>query len=107
MSIKILGIPASKGEAAGRVEIFNEEEPYRKFNEPTILVAEYLPPNIVTLDDHVVGILVEESSILCHAACIARELHIPCIVGIESAENIFHAGEMVRMIGEAGEVIRV
>ena len=76
----ITGIPASKGKAVGKIAFFNEEAPYRSFNE---------------------------SSILCHAACIARELHIPCIVGINSIFDALSEGANVEIIGEAGEVRRV
>lgn len=107
MTKNVKGIPASKGEAKGKVGFFDEGNPYRSFTEDTILVAEYIPPNVISLDANVKGVLVEESSILCHAACIARELHIPCIVGIESIFEIFCEGEMVIMTGEAGEVRNV
>lgn len=103
----ITGIPASKGKAVGKIAFFNEEAPYRSFNESTILAAEYIPPNIASLDPHICGLLIEESSILCHAACIARELHIPCIVGINSIFDALSEGENVEIIGEAGEVRRV
>lgn len=107
MDEKIRGIPASKGRKTGKVAFFDESDPYKHFDEITILVAEYIPPNIVSLDNNVQGLLIEESSILCHAACIARELQIPCIVGIDSLFDILYEGEAVEIIGEAGEIRRV
>lgn len=103
----LTGIPASKGRVTGRVGFFDEANPYKHFDEITILAAEYIPPSVVSLDENVRGLLIEESSILCHAACIARELHIPCIVGIDAIFDSLREGEMVEMIGEAGEIRRV
>lgn len=103
----ISGIPASKGKVIGKIAFFDESDTYKHFDEITILAAEYIPPNIISLDNNVRGLLIEESSILCHAACIARELHIPCIVGIDSLFDILHEGETIEMIGEAGEARRV
>lgn len=100
----IIGVPASLGIAEGSVRHFHEEKPYESYDCDVILAAEYIPPNVTTLDAHVKGLVIEESSILCHAACIARELHIPCVVGIEDVCGRLPEGRLVRIDGENGGI---
>ena len=103
----IRGIAASLGEATGVVRHFDEDSPFERYTEATILVAEYIPPNVASFDMHVRGFVVEESSLLCHAASMARELRIPCIVGVENALDVLDAGAHVRMNGGTGEIQHV
>ena len=49
----------------------------------------------------------ERGSTLSHSAVVARELGIPAIVGIPGLTEILSDGEVVKMDGENGTVIRV
>lgn len=53
------------------------------------------------------GILVERGSTLSHSAVVARELGIPAIVGIPNITKILHDGELVKMDGALGTIIRL
>lgn len=94
------GVGASRGIAQGKVTIFAENISYPK---NVILVAEYIPPSITNLDNNIIGIVTEDGGILSHAACIARELQLPCIVGIKNAIEVLE-GQTITINGETGVV---
>ena len=50
------------------------------------------------------GILVERGSLLSHSAIVARELGIPCVVGIADATQWVESGETLTLDGASGEV---
>lgn len=105
----IKGLGASKGIAKGKTLIFEEGSErvlVEGDEEKYILVAEYIPPYIIELDDRIVGIIVEESSLLCHAACIAREIGIPCVTGVEECYTIL-VNKEVTIDGSEGEIYYV
>jgi rifampicin phosphotransferase len=52
-------------------------------------------------------VLVERGSILSHAALVARELGVPCVVGIPGLLDTLRDGEEVEMDGATGIVRRV
>jgi pyruvate,water dikinase len=53
------------------------------------------------------GIIVERGSTLSHSAVVARELGIPAIVNVPGITKIIKNGELVRMDGTKGTVIRL
>ena len=53
------------------------------------------------------GILVERGSALSHSAVVARELGIPAVVGVPGLLSIVRSGEVVRLDGGTGEVVRL
>jgi len=72
-----------------------------------ILVAEQTDPGWTLLFPAVAGVLVERGSILSHAAVVARELGVPCVVGIPRLLEVLRDGEVVEMDGATGIVRRV
>lgn len=72
-----------------------------------ILVAEQTDPGWTLLFPAVAGVLVQRGSILSHAALVARELGVPCVVGIPGLLDTLRDGEVVEMNGISGFVRRV
>ncbi len=72
-----------------------------------ILVAEQTDPGWTLLFPAVAGVLVQRGSILSHAALVARELGVPCVVGIPGLLDVLRDGEVVEMDGATGIVRRV
>jgi len=100
------GRGASIGIAVGTVALFDEEEP-QTFEMETILLSEFIPPTVQTLHSKVIGIITTEGGILSHAACISRELGIPCIVGVEDALEKIIEGQIIKIDGERGEIYEI
>lgn len=100
---KITGTPASTGKARAICVSFEDYEKNAYKDSAFILVTDYLPPSISTLEKSVVGIIVEEGGILSHAACIAREFGIPCIVSVENAIEML-SNKTIEIDGGEGTV---
>jgi phosphohistidine swiveling domain-containing protein len=89
-AVRVIRDPRQPGELAGR-----------------ILVAEQTDPGWTLLFPAAAGVLVERGSILSHAALVARELGVPCVVGIPGLLDALRDGEEVEMDGATGFVRRV
>jgi pyruvate,water dikinase len=72
-----------------------------------ILVAERTDPGWTLIFPAVRGVLVQRGSLLSHSAIVARELALPCIVGIPGLMDTLRDGEMVEMDGTAGTLLRL
>ena len=67
-----------------------------------ILVAERTDPGWTPLFPSASGVLVERGSLLSHSAIVARELGIPCVVGISGLLATVHTGDDIQMDGGEG-----
>ncbi len=74
-------------------------------SEPSVLVAEDLAPSDTAgLDpDLVVALVTERGGATSHTAIIARQLGIPCVVGVSGAADLV-AGTFLVVDGETGEI---
>lgn len=53
------------------------------------------------------GIITDEGGITCHASIIARELKIPCVVGCKNATKVLKDGDIVKIDGASGNIIKL
>lgn len=51
--------------------------------------------------------MVERGSLLSHSAIVARELGIPCVVGLKEATRWIADGEMIEVDGASGHVRKI
>jgi len=72
-----------------------------------ILVAERTDPGWTLLFPAVRGLLVQRGSLLSHSAIVAREMGLPCVVGIPGLLDTLADGEWVEMDGASGRVTRL
>jgi rifampicin phosphotransferase len=72
-----------------------------------ILVAERTDPGWTLLFPAAEGILVQRGSLLSHSAIVARELALPCVVGVAGLMDTLRDGERVEMDGTAGTIRRL
>jgi pyruvate,water dikinase len=72
-----------------------------------ILVAERTDPGWTLLFPAARGLLVQRGSLLSHSAIVAREMGIPCVVGIPRLLETLADGELVQMDGATGIVLRL
>jgi phosphoenolpyruvate synthase/pyruvate phosphate dikinase len=73
-----------------------------KIPEGTILVTTMTDPAFLPIMKKSVAILTQTGGQLSHAAISARELKIPCLVGIENICSILKNGDMVEVNTNAG-----
>jgi pyruvate,water dikinase len=69
-----------------------------------VLVARHTDPGWIALFANAAAIVVERGSLLSHSAIVARELGIPCVVGLKGAMDWIATGEEIEVDGAAGTV---
>lgn len=70
----------------------------------SILVTGMTNPQMVPFLKNAIGIITDEGGIICHAAIISREMHIPCITGTLVATQKIKTGDTIEMDSEKGTV---
>ena len=50
------------------------------------------------------AVVTDTGGVLCHSAIVAREYHIPAVVGTDYATSTFRDGELLEVDGNAGAV---
>jgi pyruvate,water dikinase len=80
-------------------------DPRVELPEPgEILVARATDPGWIAAFVNAAGIIAERGSLLSHSAIVARELGVPCVVGLKGATEWLRNGDLVRLDGAAGTV---
>ncbi len=72
-----------------------------------ILVARHTDPGWIAVFANASAIVVERGSLLSHSAIVARELGIPCVVGLKGATDWVQDGERLEANGATGMVRRL
>lgn len=72
-----------------------------------IMVAERTDPGWTMLFPAAEGLLVQRGSLLSHSAIVAREMGLPCVVGLPGLLETLRDGEVVEMDGATGQVRRL
>lgn len=99
------GRVACMGEVRGKVRIVNNVSQADDFEEGCVLVTSMTVPEITAALDKASGIITDEGGITCHAAIIAREYGVPCLVGTKYATAILKDGMDVKLDCVNGRVI--
>ena len=69
-----------------------------------ILVARHTDPGWIAIFSNAAAIVVERGSLLSHSAIVARELGIPCVVGLKGAMDWIEDGQTIEVDGATGQV---
>jgi phosphohistidine swiveling domain-containing protein len=106
---QLKGAIASRGIVAGRVRLLihnkrNVSKEAEKFKKGEILVTEMTRPGIIMACHKASAIITDEGGITCHAAIVARELGIPCIIGTKIATQVLKDGDLVEVDADKGIV---
>jgi rifampicin phosphotransferase len=88
---------------SGMVLVLPEFNPSVNF-EGKILVTKQTDPGWTIVFPLLKGLIVERGGMLSHAAIVARELNIPCIVGVDNATTFIEDGSHIQMDLDKGEI---
>jgi phosphohistidine swiveling domain-containing protein len=99
----VSGQTGCKGLVTGRVQIVHAVDA-ATFPDGAVLVCAVTTPAYVPLMQKAAAIVTDQGGILSHAAIVARELHIPCIVGAGNATKVLKNGQVVTVDATAGTV---
>ena len=102
---------ACKGLVKGKVKVIpfslKPEEYLSKFKEGEILVSTTTGPEMVIIMEKAAAIVTDEGGLMSHAAIVAREFNIPCVVGTKYATEVFKDGDMIEVNAHNGIVRKV
>lgn len=98
------GLTACLGMARGPVKVVKSAQDIDKVKKGDILVAVMTRPDYVPAMKIAAAIVTDEGGITCHAAIVARELGIPCIIGTKIATKILQDGMQVEVNANHGWV---
>ena len=101
----LLGRPGCVGKACGRVKIVPMTGwKGTEVAEGEVLVCEMTIPDFLPLMRKAVAIVTDLGGTLSHAAIVAREFGIPCVVATEKATKVLKNGDLVEVNAELGIV---
>jgi phosphohistidine swiveling domain-containing protein len=107
VSTIVSGQTGSPGKAEGVVKVVKPEELTNEnldFPVGSVLVCHVTTPQYIPLMQKASAIVTDQGGILSHAAIVARELHVPCIVGTGDATRLLKDGQRVVVNADAGTV---
>jgi len=102
--VLVRGLAASPGVATGKAHIIRKSSDYRRIPKGGIAVARMTRPELILGVGRVAAIVTDRGGSLCHAAIIARELGIPCVVGTEMATETIRPKQLILVDGSHGIV---
>ena len=98
---------ASPGIVRGEVKLVHSPQDIWKVNEGDIIAVQATDPAFMPIIYRASGIISEDGSPLCHTAIVARELKIPCLLGVEKASwGAFTEGEVITLDANRGIILR-
>jgi len=105
-SLFVKGVVASRPKidiVSGMALVLPEFDPEANF-AGKILVTKQTDPGWTVVFPLLKGLVVERGGMLSHAAIVARELNIPCIVGVDQATSFIKDGNLIRIDLGKGEI---
>ena len=92
----LFGEMAHGKQFSGKVRVI--EEPGKVEDEYDIILIHSADPDYLPYVTRCKGIIAERGGVLSHTAILARELNIPCVVGVSNASLVIKDGDYVKVI---------
>lgn len=98
-----MGTGCSAGDVTATARVISDPRS-QSLERGDILVAHHTDPGWIAVFTNASAIIVERGSLLSHSAIVARELGIPCVVGLKGAMTWIKDGDTLRIDGAKGRV---
>lgn len=99
----VQGIGVSPGVVVGTARVLTNPE-FEEVESGEILVATFTDPGWASVMFISAALVVDIGGALSHAAVVARELGLPCIVNTQNGTRVIHTGDEIRVNGHTGTV---
>jgi pyruvate,water dikinase len=103
-SSRLEGIGGSAGTAVGRARVVTGPGDPNGLEDGEVLVAETTNPSYASFFLVASAVVVDIGGMLSHAAIVAREMGIPCVINTGHARHTIRTGDLVRVDGDRGVV---
>ncbi|MDP3894679.1 phosphoenolpyruvate synthase [Nocardioides sp.] len=101
----VTGLAASKGTVSGPVRVLTDARERDLLQPGEVLVAPMTSPDWMSAIRRAAALVTDGGGMTCHAAIVARELGVPCVVGTRNATSVLRDGEQVTVDGARGVVL--
>jgi pyruvate,water dikinase len=98
------GIGASPGQVRGTARVIQGPDEFDQMRAGDILVAKITTPAWTPLFALAAGVVTDVGGPLSHGSIVAREYHIPAVLGTAVATERIRSGQRVMVDGDAGTV---
>ncbi|MDO8658631.1 MAG: PEP-utilizing enzyme [Candidatus Levybacteria bacterium] len=98
------GTAASLGIVKGKVKVILNPSECNKVEKGDIMVVEMTDPLYMTGIMKAGGLITDIGGLLSHAAIVAREMGIPCLVNTKKGTKVLKDNQIVIIDAEKGEV---
>jgi phosphohistidine swiveling domain-containing protein len=98
------GVAASPGQVTGPARVIHGPEEFGQMRQGDILVARITTPAWTPLFALASGIVTDVGGPLSHSSIVAREYHIPAVLGTGLATERLSSGQQITVDGDAGTV---
>ncbi len=100
----IKGIAASPGRVTGLARVIHGPDEFEQMRPGDILVARITTPAWTPLFSLASGVVTDVGGPLSHSSIVAREYHIPAVLGTGIATGHLSSGQRITVDGDAGTV---
>ncbi|HEY5505804.1 MAG TPA: PEP/pyruvate-binding domain-containing protein [Sedimentisphaerales bacterium] len=100
----LVGVGCNNGIVSGRARVIPDAGEIHRIEPGDILVTRFTDTGWTGKFSVIAGVVTEYGGTLCHAAIVAREYGIPCVVSCEEATTRIKDGTMITVNGATGEV---
>jgi len=98
------GFAASPGQVTGMARVIHGPEEFGQMRQGDILVARITTPAWTPLFALAAGVVTDVGGPLSHSSIVAREYHIPAVLGTGAATERLHSEQRITVDGDAGTV---
>ncbi|MGP3708787.1 phosphoenolpyruvate synthase [Gordonia paraffinivorans] len=102
--VLVTGLAAAPGIAGGAVRILHSPADGHRLVDGEVLVAPMTDPDWLPTIRRAAAVVTDRGGITCHAAIVAREVGVPCVVGTRTGTTDLVDGAIVTVDGGTGEV---
>src|SRR5437660_9932068 len=95
---------AGTGRFAGTARVVSGPADFAQMRQGAFLVARITTPSWTPLFALAAGVVTDVGGPLSHGSIVAREYHIPAVLGTGVATERIHSGQRVTVDGEVGTV---
>lgn len=104
---EVKGTCGCAGRAVGRARVVVHARDIGKLKAGEVLVTMMTTPDFVSGMKKAAAIVTNEGGMTCHAAIVAREMGVPCVVGTGNATKAFKDGDLLEVKASHGVVRKV
>jgi pyruvate, water dikinase len=98
------GLAAAPGRVTGAARVLTSPTEAAALRAGEVLVAPMTNPDWLPTIRRAAALVTDSGGSTCHAAIVARELRVPCVVGTRDATAMLRDGQWITVDGGTGEV---